>query len=370
MKILPVSILPFIRTQNVQPANNQPKKISFTSKNDIFASGSILDREITDLKEVFDNEINPFIEKNREKFNQAGKIGYSSQEKLKIVQSLEQQLFEKKFNSTDNKIFKEVEKVTDIYAKYKENIREFEQTSKNIINSTMYSTPELRKAVEKSRPKVYQGEEEFGKIQPLYQEYNNAKSIINQDLDELSIKNMPEFAAKIEELRNQNATAVFIILNSGYADMLKLSKDAQQLFKDYKEKNQPAFKLMERADRLSCDVQKFQNNIENYETNSEETEKFIEENKDYENKNLSEEEIKNTYKELFKAADEIIDFHSANLYNYYKENPIKLSPRIIDKTFKAQERANRNLNKMLQNEKLAFYEKSNEEFFKRKNSDI
>lgn len=359
MKISPISILPFTRLQNTQPVNKQPQMIAFTSGNDTFIHGSILDREINELKEVVQNEINPFIDKNKENYNKIGKIGYASQEKLKLVQSLEQQLFQKKFNALDNNTFKEVEQVTGIYEKYKDNIRQFEQTSKNIATSTMYSTPELLKTIEKSRPKVYQGEDEFNKIQPLYQEYNNTKDIINKDLDNVSIKKTPEFDAKVKELQNQNTTAIFIMLNSGYVDMLKISNDAGQLFKDYEEKNEPAYKLLDRAERLNCEIQKFQNNMGNYHNQDEEIEKFIEENKSYETTSLSKEEIKKVYGFLFKDADMIINFYSDNLYDYFQTNPVKLSPRIIDKTFKAQEKANRNINKLLQKEKQAFYEKSN-----------
>lgn len=369
MRILPVIAFPFARTQNAQPVNKQPQKISFTSGSDVFQPGSILDREISDLKEVFNTEIYPIIEKNRDRFNQTGKIGYDSQEKLKLIQSMEQKLFDKKFNATDNKFFKEVEQVTGIYEKYKENIREYELTSKNIKNSTMYNTPELLKVIDKSKPKIYQGEEEFKKIQPLYQQYNDTKQHINEDLDEISIKNMPKFAKKAADLREQNTTAVLIILNSGYSDMLKLSNDAEALFRDYEEQSQPAYKLLERAERLNCDVQRFQNNNpELTGLENDETDNFLFENNNYESTNLSKEEIENTYNLLFKEAEMLIDFHTTNLYNYYKSNPVKLSPRIIDKTLKAQERANRNINKLLQKEKQAFYEKSNEEFFNGRNN--
>lgn len=357
MKILPVNIFRHrdLSITNSKKDKNAVLSTPFTS-NDTAHFGSILDMQIGELKEIFENEINPFIEKNKPMYIQIGKIGYDSQEKLKLAKNLNQQLFNKKFDLENNITIKKVEKTVEPYRKYLDNIKEFEQTSRFILNSKYYATPEMVRFIEKSRPKIYQGSTEFSKIKPVYDEYNQTKQNIDNDLNNIGLQSNPEFARKLKDLDNQNRTAVMLMLVSGYPDMLKLSGDAEKLFKDYKEHTQPVFKLMEQTERLTYDTRHFQeHSLSNRSELDKEIKDFIDANKNYKSENLTEEEINTVYNEFIIAADNTINSHAKKLETFVKDNPFKVSPRIIDKTLKAQQRTNKQLSILLQKAKEEFY---------------
>ena len=351
MKILP---LVSYKTNNTRNFENNKKQISMTpvfTSNDSAQFGTVLDSQIFNLKEIFDKEINPYINQNKPKFTQIGKIGYDSQEKLKLAQNLSQQLFNKKIDFENQNTFKKVKKVIDPYEKYLSNIKEFEYTSKIILNNENYATPEIKNFIKKNTHKIYQEDEEFNKIKPLYEEYNSTKEELNQNLDKININNKPDFTRRLKVLDKTNREAVMLILVSGYTDMIKLSTEAEDLFIDYKEKNEPNFKLMERANRLYYAAQQFQEQTMNNNSIDSEINYFLLENKNYISENLTKSEISTEYNELFNKTDNIINLHAQKLNEFYKENPIKTSPRIIDKTLKAQEKVNKQLNQMLLAEK-------------------
>lgn len=265
-------------------------------------------------------------------------------------------MFNKKFTYQENTVLKNVKKSVEPYEKYLKNIKEFEKTSGFIQNNENYSTAEIRQFIKKSTPKIYQGSEEFEKLKPLYDKYELTKDNIDAELDAAGIQTRPEFAKQLEKLDTQNKEAVMIMLISGYPEMLKITTDAQKLFKDYSEKNEPLYKLLERTEKLNEDTQNFiKNNIDNSTRIDNEIELFLEKNKNYKEVNLSAEEIKTTYIELINQTDKIIEKHTGVLNSYYNSQKIKVSPRIIDKTLKAQERVNKKLNELLLQEKQKFY---------------
>lgn len=353
MRILPVS---FTYASNINQMYRIKKENTSLKSNDQISFGTILDRQIGELKQTFEDEILPFKEKNLPKYIQIGKIGYDSQEKLKIAKDYAQELFNKKFTYQENTVLKNVKKSVEPYEKYLKNIKEFEKTSGFIQNNENYSTAEIRQFIKKSTPKIYQGSEEFEKLKPLYDKYELTKDNIDAELDAAGIQTRPEFAKQLEKLDTQNKEAVMIMLISGYPEMLKITTDAQKLFKDYSEKNEPLYKLLERTEKLNEDTQNFiKNNIDNSTRIDNEIELFLEKNKNYKEVNLSAEEIKTTYIELINQTDKIIEKHTGVLNSYYNSQKIKVSPRIIDKTLKAQERVNKKLNELLLQEKQKFY---------------
>ena len=353
MKISPVNIFCIQNQQNIR--SRKTTASSFRS-NDRTSFGTILDRQIAELKETFDSEINPFFEEIKPKYIQIGKIGYDSQEKLKIVNNYTQKLFQKRFTYEENPVLQKVKKYVEPYEQYRQNIKTFERTSNFIQNSEIYSTPEIKKFIEKNKAKIYQDAEEFEKLKPLHDKYEQTKDLISTELEAKVIQNRPEFAKKIEELNYQNKEAVMLMLVSGYPEVLKLTTDAGNLFKDYNEKKEPLYKLMERAEKLSYDAQDFQmNTMENRAHIDDEIDSFLKRNKNYLSENLSEDEIKTVYSELLEKADSIIEKNTQSLDKYYTSHQIKISPRVIDRTLNAQNRVNKKLNALLLQEKQKIY---------------
>ena len=351
MKILPVTINNYNQLYQSNPPKYQKISQPAFCGQDTFKTGSILDSEINNIKEELKATVDPYKIKYKDKFIQIGKIGYASQEKLKLAKEYQKQMFEKQFNATNNDTFKKIEKVTDLYKNYTQGINNFERTAEFIQSREIYSTPQLLNAIEKNRPKIYRDKEEFEKIKPLYNKYQNTKSKIDEELNRLTEKQNTEFAEKRTKLDEQNKEAVFIFLASGYMDMQNIYKDAKSLFADYEQKKYPQYELLQRAEKLNECIDRFKKNLNYSEENQTNWDKFIETNKNYENFPLSTEEIKEKYETNLRTADKIIQKHTQNLEEYYLKNPVKLSPRIVSRALNAQNKGNTRINTRLLTEK-------------------
>ena len=101
MRILPVVTRFFTNNANTNTINRQNAfKPQFTADdaNDTFQSYSILDLQINEMQDEIENKIKPYKEMIKEKFNIIGKIGYDTQEKLKLIRTSETQLMNKKLD--------------------------------------------------------------------------------------------------------------------------------------------------------------------------------------------------------------------------------------------------------------------------------
>ncbi len=355
MRILPVNF------NNYNPVyNTKTQKSTMTpvfNGQDTFKSGSVLDMEISNIKEGIKNTVDPYKDKYNEKFIQAGKIGYESQEKLKLAKEYHQTLWNKRFNAGNNAVFKKVEKTTDLYEKFSQNVNNFERTAEFIQSREIYSTHDLLNAIDKYRPKVYKDKEEFEKIKPLYDKYQAAKTKTDEDLEALIMHENPEFRTKMQKLDEQNKEAVFIFLTSGYMEMQNIYKGAKTLFADYEQKKYPQYELLQRAEKINEDIARFKETIQNSDETQKNIDDFIQRNHDYEKNPLTKEEIKQEYETRLNKADKIIQKHAGELEEYYTNNPVKLSPRIVSRALNAQNKANNTINQLLQNEKEKQYNK-------------
>ncbi len=353
MKISPVNMFYSQNSTNIR--GRKTTAPAFRS-NDRTSFGTILDRQIEELRETFDNEIKPFFEENKPKYIQIGKIGYDSQEKLKIINGFSQELFQKRFTLEENPVLQKVKKSVEPYEQYRQNIKTFERTSNFIQNSEIYSTPEIKNFIEKNRTKIYQDTEEFEKLKPLHDKYEQTKEIINTELEKNGVSSRPEFVEKLQKLDYQNKESVMLMLVSGYPEVVKITTDAEKLFKDYDEKKEPVYKLMERAEKLNYETQDFQmNTLANRAHIDDEIDNFLDRNKNYISENLKVDEIKAVYSELLEESDHIIEKHTNSLEEYYISHPVKTSPRIIDRALNAQNHVNKKLNALLLQEKQKFY---------------
>lgn len=363
MRILPVVTRFFTNNTNTNTINRQNAfKPQFTADdaNDTFQSYSILDLQINEMQDEIENKIKPYKEMIKEKFNIIGKIGYDTQEKLKLIRTSETELMNKKFEANEQPVFKKADKRTEPYEKYQKNIKEFETTEKFVKNSSYYSTPQILKTIEKSRAKVYRDTDEFSKLQPLYDTIQNTKNEMSDELDLINSHNLPEFSQKIKELDDKNLTAVMLALVSGYPDAVAICKKSDDILKAYKEKSQPSFKLLEQVEALNGEIQRFDGkSSDNNRKVVEEMDKFIDENIDYEDNILSKSEINQTYQKLLQDANIAIKKYTDRLAKHLAEDKTTVSPRIIDRTLKSQAKANKTINELIQKEKQKFYEQIN-----------
>ena len=341
--------------------NNFTPNLYFGS-GDSFRRESVIDREIRILNEDIENYLDPFKDKYKEKYKLIGLIGYDSQEKLKLAKNFEQELFQKRFNLTNHPVFKKTEKVTKLYEQYIQNVKEFENSAKLIENNQLISTPELKRIIQKQRPKIYRDREEFEKIKPLYEAYNNTLMQINDDLDKINSQRDPQFTKRINELDEQNKEAIFFMLAYGYADLPRIYADADNLRKEAQNPKTNLYDLMQRIEKINYDIQSLKNRIINTEENDTDLNRYIEKYKDYKTTNLTQEEISEAYTKLLQETDETINKHTEQLDNYLATHTLKLSPRIVDRTLKAQKKINKELNLLIWKEKEKKYRQSIDEF--------
>ena len=175
MRIPAISI-----SQPFKPQNKRTNTSLYLSKptfsgKDRFEGKSIIQTGLDELKADIEEEIIPYREKYKDTFIQLGKIGYDSQEKLKLVKDYETRLMNKKLNAENNETFIQASKNALLFEKYKNNIDEFERTAEFVQKNDYYSNPEILKTIEKNRSKMIRDAKEFTKIETLYNKTNETK---------------------------------------------------------------------------------------------------------------------------------------------------------------------------------------------------
>ena len=362
MRIPAISISQPFKPQNKRTNTSLYLNRPTFSGKDRFEGKSIIQTGLDELKADIEEEIIPYREKYKDTFIQLGKIGYDSQEKLKLVKDYETRLMNKKLNAENNETFIQASKNALQFEKYKNNIDEFERTAEFVQKNDYYSNPEILKTIDKNRSKMIRDAKEFAKLEPLYNKTNETKAQMNTDLEQISSKNLPDFHNKIKALDEQNKMAAMLMFISEYPDTTNICNEYKSILKDYNEKKILMYDLLDRIGRLSYNIQKFKERKNNFEENINDINKFIEENKSYKTENISEKEIRTTYDKLLKNADNTIAMHSKNLQNYAAAHPAEISPRIADRTFKMQAKILKQLNTMIWNEKQKFYNRINQDF--------
>lgn len=358
MKVLPISVNIYSSgLQNKNVNNNSSSyniKPVFTGEDRFYHSGDFFDNQVNQLQKDVQNIILPYQEQHKEQFRLLGKIGYDSQEKLKLINKYETELMNKKFSAMRGEKFKKSVQNAMLYEKYASNIQEFERIVRFVEVHPTYSTDRILNEINKSRVKMHRDDGYFQTLKPYHDKYIEIKQNIDEELDNISSKNLPEFHEKIKQLNEQNKTAVMLFLISGYTDAADITTEAEQIIKDYKSKK-ISYDTIKRFEKLNYKIQKFEENEKDNAVVFETIDKFLSENKYYHTTNLSEEEIHHTYKLLLAKTDTIIEKAQKDIEKYNQTHQIKINSRIIDRTYKSQAKINKILAELIQKEKEKIY---------------
>ena len=341
----------------VQYKNNrvvQNKQIPFASGGS-YNMGAITEHRLKELKTVIDTEIRPNYENNRDLYIRLAKIGYDSQEKLKRINYYETKLMHTKLSAPDNPEFKKVQELLKPYETYQNNIKEFERTEEFVKTRPIYKTDEILNAIEKSRPKIYRDREEFEKLTPLYERFSKEKIKLDNDLEKIISKNNPEFFAKIQKLNDENKEAVLLFMISDFQESADIIKEYEDIVKAGRDKKNSPLVIYERTEKLAHIIDNLLYDRDKKERINNEIKDYIENHKNYEKENLSAEEIEKEYKNLIKQAQTAISRSGKTLENKLPEYQTQISPRISDRAIKAQARAIKHINNLIQQEKEKMY---------------
>ena len=355
MRISPIGQTIYLKTQNKTTKNSKyhaNTNYSFTGNNN--SINTLIESQLENIE----HEINEYIltpENNKEKFIQIGKIGYDSQEKLKLIKKYENTLFQKKFNALNLNTIKEIIPNALLYEQYLKNTKEFERNADYINTHPIYATEDIINTITKNRNKIYRDDTEFEKLKPSYIKLKEVQNSLQNDLDKISSKNNPLFYQQIQNLDEQNKLAAMLILISGTLEVSDIIKESTQIKKDYQNKTQPRNQILERIEKLNKKIEHYKFENSNTIDYTIDIDQFLEKNKNYKTKNISEKEINETYKDLILQVENTILKYTEELQDFANNNPIKLSPRIIDRTFQSQAKINNGINKLILEKKNNFY---------------
>ncbi len=359
MKILPINIYSAKNIQNSQNRIYNSNPI-FTSQNDSFESApkSMIDVQFETLENKIANNVQPYLEATKDKFIKVAKIGYDSQEKLKIVQKGEQRLFSNVVSALKNDSFENAEKIAQPYKQYQNNIKYFEATAKNMETSS-FSTPEIQNYIERNREKMYQNSEEVEKLEPIYDKVEESKQNMLEELDKYKFQNR-----KVKDLADVNKSATVGLLFSSYQEANDIIKEFNNLKNGYKNKSIPMYQLEKRLEKLHYNVDDFNPTSEKKNEDLDYIDRFLEKNKEYYVTTVSKDYLKSVYEKLNQKSNEAIEKYSNDLDEYIEQNSPNLNQDIIDKTIETQNKINERLNNLIQAEKNKFYEQSYKDFQK------
>lgn len=361
MKILPLAFTPYTKPAQDSGRSKFNISLNFEGKDSFKRSGSFFEKHISDLQSDIESIVNPYIEQHKTRFLQLGKIGYDSQEKLKLINKYETGLMQKKLSAFNSDEFASAAQNANLYEKYMENIKEFERTEQFVKSHPVYSTDKILNTIEKGKIKIHRDDAYFEQLKPFYDKYQSVKQSMDLEFARITSKNNPEFFEKIKKLDEQNKTAVMLFLVSGYPDAAEITKEAGEIVKCCKN-GKVSYDILKKFEKINYKIQKFQEDRQDNSAVLESIDKFLEENKNYRMDNLSEEEIHGTYKTLLSMTDEVISGSIRALNDYNTAHPVKLSPRITDRAFKIQAKVNRAINNLIQEEKEKFYGRINSEY--------
>lgn len=364
MKILPIITSVPLKNQhqkNVDRLNVYGGQVIFAGSDSFKRSSSLLDTQLSQLNEDVQNIIIPFNQQYKEKFLELGKIGYESQEKLKLVREYETQLMNKKFGAMRGEDFEKALINAKLFEKYNSNLQEFNRTVASVQEHPTYATDEISRLIKTGRAKMLRDDEYFKTLKPFYDKYIQVESEMESEFEKFTSKNIPDFAEKVQKLDEQNREAVMLFLISGYTDAAAIKKQAEALINECKNGKVP-FDVFKQIENINYKIQKFEEASLQNSQFMDEIDNFLEKNKNYKAENLSENEIHDAYKGLLSGIDNAIGKSLTELKDYNNSNSFKPSPRIIDRTFKSQARMNKMLNRLIEQEKTKFYSGSNLEY--------
>lgn len=353
MKILSIGYIPKNTTVIHAEKNKyfyQPNH-AFTGYDSFMNAQNPIDKDIIVLKQNIDEVILPFKKQYAKQFSQLGQIEYETQEKLDLVNSQEAKLLLKKIEAEDNKAFKNTETKTVDYKKYIDNIEEFKFYEELAKKEPFLHNQAVKEKINAGRER-FKGEiNEFNKFKPYYDTVQNTKHNMREELDKITLKSLPDVAEKIKNLKDKHRTAAGLLLFSDCRKINEIYKEYNAIAECNKDTNADIYKLQKRIALLHDDLKKFAEN-DNKEDSIDMINKFLDENSDNKIQDITKEEIKSVYEQLYTEADAVTAKYSEYLKKYDTDNKIEIDKKLINKTLKYQESVNKELASLIQKEKI------------------
>ena len=363
MKVAPILSDKLYTKKYASPLKNKLQadtsyRLSF--KSDRYDGPSVLDIALTDLQNTIEDEIDPFINKYRGRYRKIGNIGLELQAVTDELKKQSNEYFRTEIiDRKKYKIFDTVKSETDDYATYLMNIKEYEHM-KEMADSPVYGSPEIRNKAESLKPLIYGNEAVFSSRKELLNAYKSAISMLDDTAGHLTIKNLPEYE-KIKYLNNLYNETVAAIIVLPVNEALHFKTEVENIIKSKEKSTTKLDKAMHLSRQMYSGS--LLRSIKYADKNEAEINKFIEENKDYKSRIPDIEEIKAAFNVLYTKRDAMVQNTARKLEVIYnKSTNLPYDREAAKKIIDAQKAANEKLWTLIQEAKTEYIKKQNEKF--------
>ena len=371
MRILPVSLR--ILNQNKLPQQKNQVHFSNNLQTDTFSFGETKDAltiNFENLKNKFNNKIEPFMTDNKDLYIQTCNIGLILQNATEYILKNEINLFNyknKKLVQINNPYFKKYRIYLFGADIYKNNLKNFDRI-KQMSDLELYNTPEIKEKIKETEI-FFTPTKDLNIIKSFDEAYENAYNKLDNQIHQVSLKNTDEeLAEKVNNLYDKLSIAKFYAMNTPYAEAKNLQREINLIEEKISDPKNYIEKF-KKVNRLNYVANKITKEIENFYSNKDEIINFVSENKSIKDNIPPKNVIENMFNNIYKKIDEIADENYKsfdNLYETtYKNDLENLNRESVVAILKKQKAANHELDEMINNIKMKYIAQQNENFRKR-----
>lgn len=373
--ISPVSFKLFnTKSNNKQTVRNAHVNMSYSKDTVSFKSlKNMLQVNFDELEKTVKYDIEPFMADSRDLYMSVGKLGYDTQETLKIFHQKESDLMNLKIDKTNqdsNPYTAKYKKYSVPFNEYTSNLREYNgylQTSK----LEMYDTPELHSKLNKASA-LYKENPEIEKIKPLMLMEKEAFNEIDTEFEKIKLENSNKnLFEKLRNLREQLTGAQYYMVVTPYNDAVKLKMAAEDISKSLSNPKISPLTKLDNIERANNTAYKILETKKLFYKNKESMKKFVQESKD--NVLPSQAEIESAYGKLNKSCETVYKNTFEKVSDFYQREYVgkksSVNLKSLSMTIKEQKKANSEIQQIINKIKQDFITKQNEEVMKKWNLD-
>ena len=371
MRILPVSLR--ILNQNKIPQQKNRAYISNNIQKDIFSFGQtkdVLSINFENLKNSFNEDIEPFMLDNKDLYIKTCGIGLYLQDATENINKNQTKLYNyklKKLVQINNPYFKNYRIYLSGADVYKNNLKNFDRI-KQMSNLELYNKPEIKEKIAESE-ELFIPTKDLNVIKSFDEAYEKAYNELDQKLYETTLENTDkELSENIKILYDKLSAAKFYAMTTPYAESKNLQKEINSLEEKISEP-QNYIEKMKKVDYLNKIADKITKEIENFNNNKDEIKNFISENESIKENIPSQNTIDNIFSGLYEKIDKIADESYESFNNVYEttfRNDLEnLDREAVVSILKKQRTANQQLDKIINRIKMEYIAQQNENFRKR-----
>ena len=326
---------------------------------------AVIKTGLSELDNLTDNEITPFINDSRDLYIETGKIGYRAQEAVNLITMKENELFQYKFaiqNPENSLLAPFATEYSAPFKEYRQNKLNFERIEK-MSQLPMYDKPELKKKIAAAKAFVSSNDNEFEKIKPVADYLENNYKKLGKELDEVSLKSDERLFEKFKKAKEQQLSAQYFMFITPYNDAVKLKLKREDIKASLKNPAISLYTNIENIKKAQESAEKIAKDKEFFYKNHADMEKFVSENKNA--LPPSDDEINDTYRNLKAKCDSIFEKYAQKSGDFFlnEAENIDFNPDKAQIFLQNQTKINDGLYSAIDKIKTAYIAEQNKDFY-------